>query len=244
MEGLDMAIYGYTRVSTARQASEGESLEVQKRTITGYALMLGLAIDQTFVEEGVSGSIALSDRKAGKALLAILRPGDVVITPKLDRMFRSARDALAVLDSLKARGISLHMIDLGGDVTGNGISKLVFTILSAVAEAERDRIRERITTVKADQKSRGLYLGGKIPFGWRLPPLSAEELAALDGKKRPACQLEEDEDAQRVLAYMRSSRASGMTLQAIQADIARLFDTKLSIGSIHGILDGIMKKAA
>jgi hypothetical protein len=37
------------------------------------------------------------------------------------------------------------MIDLGGDVTGNGIAKLVFTILSAVAEAERDRIRERIS---------------------------------------------------------------------------------------------------
>ena len=45
--------------------------------------------------------------------------------------------------------VSLLMIDLGGDVTGNGISKLVFTILSAVAEAERDRIRERIRDVKA-----------------------------------------------------------------------------------------------
>jgi DNA invertase Pin-like site-specific DNA recombinase len=42
------------------------------------------------------------------------------------------------------------MIDLGGDVTGNGVSKLVFTILSAVAEAERDRIRERIRDVKAE----------------------------------------------------------------------------------------------
>jgi putative DNA-invertase from lambdoid prophage Rac len=41
----------------------------------------------------------------------------VVVTPKLDRMFRSALDALAVLDQLKAKGVSLHMIDLGGDVT-------------------------------------------------------------------------------------------------------------------------------
>src|SRR5260370_41914714 len=44
---------------------------------------------------------------------------------------------------LQEAGISLHMIDLGGDVTGNGISKLVFTILSAVAEAERDRKWDR-----------------------------------------------------------------------------------------------------
>ena len=63
-----------------------------------------------------------------------------------------------VLADLKERGVSLHMIDLGGDVTGNGISKLVFTILSAVAEAERDRIRERISVVEADQKARGAYL--------------------------------------------------------------------------------------
>jgi DNA invertase Pin-like site-specific DNA recombinase len=60
------------------------------------------------------------------------------------------------------------MMDLGGDVTSNGISELVFTILSAVAEAERDRMRERIADVKRDQKQRGRYLGGSIPFGYRL----------------------------------------------------------------------------
>ena len=64
-------------------------------------------------------------------------------------------DALDVLSQLKRRGIALHMIDLGGDTTGNGVSKLVFTILSAVAEAERDRTRERITEVKRDQRQRG-----------------------------------------------------------------------------------------
>jgi DNA invertase Pin-like site-specific DNA recombinase len=81
---------------------------------------------------------------------------------------RWACDALGVLADLKDRGISLHMIDLGGDVTGNGISKLVFTILSAVAEAERDRTRERISEVKRDQRTRGRYLGGVPPFGWRV----------------------------------------------------------------------------
>ena len=48
-------------------------------------------------------------------------------------------------------------------MTGNGVSKLLFTILSAVAEAERDRIRERITDVKRDQRQRGRYLGGRVP---------------------------------------------------------------------------------
>lgn len=163
-----MTVYGYTRVSTDRQAAEGESLIVQNRNIAGYAMMLGLSVDRTFEERGVSGSKPLNERPEGAALLAAVKPGDVIITAKLDRMFRSAVNALTVLEELTQQGVSLHMIDLGGDVTTNGISKLVFTILSAVAEAERDRIRERISTVKADQKLRGRYLGGKVPLGWRL----------------------------------------------------------------------------
>jgi len=163
-----MAVYGYCRVSTGKQAAEGQSLAVQERQVRGYAMQLGLEINHIFVERGVSGSVPLCDRLEGKALLERLEAGNTIITAKLDRMFRSAVDALGVLEDLKARSVSLHMIDLGGDVTGNGISKLVFTILSAVAEAERDRIRERITTVKADQKNRGRYLGGKVPFGFAI----------------------------------------------------------------------------
>jgi putative DNA-invertase from lambdoid prophage Rac len=81
-------------------------------------------------------------------------------------MFRSAFDALGTLEAVKDQGVSLHMIDLGGDVCGNGISKLVFTILSAVAENERDRIRERIRDVKRHLASQGVYGGGKRPFGF------------------------------------------------------------------------------
>jgi DNA invertase Pin-like site-specific DNA recombinase len=57
-------------------------------------------------------------------------------------------DALRTLEQLKEDGAGLRMIDLGGDVCGNGISKLVFKILSAVAENERDRIREHVRDAK------------------------------------------------------------------------------------------------
>jgi putative DNA-invertase from lambdoid prophage Rac len=89
--------------------------------------MQGLTVDKVFVERGVSGSKPLADRPQGAALLSVLKPGDVVITAKLDRMFHSALDALDVLGQLKRRGIALHLIDLGGDTTGDGVSKLVFT---------------------------------------------------------------------------------------------------------------------
>jgi putative DNA-invertase from lambdoid prophage Rac len=61
-----------------------------------------------------------------------------------------------------------HLLDLGGDIAGNGLSKLFLTIAAAFAQAERDRIRERIGQVKADQKARGRFLGGSVQFGYRL----------------------------------------------------------------------------
>jgi putative DNA-invertase from lambdoid prophage Rac len=200
-----MGVYGYTRVSTGRQAEEGESLGAQQRTIEGYAMMHGLTIDHVFVERGVSGSKKLTDRPEGAKLLAGLKPGDVLLTPKLDRMFRSALDALDVLAQFQKAGISLHMIDLGGDVTGNGISKLVFTILSAVAEAERDRIRERVRDVKTDQRSRGRYLGGKVPFGWTVDAGGA---------------LVANHAQQQAIAQMKELRSAGRSLRSIAAAVS------------------------
>src|SRR4051794_26542796 len=84
------------------------------RTIEGYAMMQGLTLDEVFVERGVSGSRPIGERPEGARMLGTVRSGDVIITPKLDRMFRSALDALDVLARLKDRDVSLHMIDLGG----------------------------------------------------------------------------------------------------------------------------------
>ena len=131
-----MAIYGYCRVSTLKQADEGESLDVQRRQIEGYAHMHGLMLTEVLVEGGVSGSVPVEERPVGGALFAKLERGDIVIAAKLDRLFRSALDALKAVESLKGRGVKLHLLDLGGDIAGNGISKLFLTIAAAFAEAE------------------------------------------------------------------------------------------------------------
>lgn len=214
-------VYGYARVSTARQADEGESLDVQQRQLSGYATMNGLTLDTVFVERGVSGSKPLAERPEGGKLLAVLQPDDVVITPKLDRMFRSALDALDVLGKLKARGISLHMIDLGGDTTGNGVSKLVFTILSAVAEAERDRTRERITDVKRDQRQRGRYLGGRVPFGWKL------------GHDKQLVPVPEE---QKAIQHMHALHKQGLSLRAIAARLAEAHGVVITHAGIAKII--------
>lgn len=199
-------VYGYCRVSTLAQADEGLSLDVQQRQIEGYAQMHGLEIARTFVERGISGSRPLDERPQGKALLALLKPRDAVITPKLDRMFRSAQNALNVLGELKQRGVSLHMLDLGGDVTGNGVSKLVFTILSAVAENERERTRERVTETKADQRKQGRYLGGKLPFGYRVGD---------DGA------LIEIPEQQQAIRRMKQLKARGWSLRTIASVVTK-----------------------
>jgi putative DNA-invertase from lambdoid prophage Rac len=162
-----MTVFGYLRVSTTRQFEDGLSMDVQESQIANYARSNGLTIKQWIRDQGISGSVPLFDRENGRRLLQETQKGDIVICAKLDRMFRSARNALDVLEQLKKQGVSLHCIDLGGDVC-NGIGQLVFTILSAVAEQERSRIRERISEAKLKMRQEGRYQGGKVPFGYRL----------------------------------------------------------------------------
>ena len=90
-----MTVYCYSRVSTQAQADEGESLRAQQRRVEGYAQMNDMTVNRHFVEHGL-GFGAVNGASAGAVLLASLKMGDVVITPKLDRMFRSALDASAV----------------------------------------------------------------------------------------------------------------------------------------------------
>jgi len=163
-----MAVYGYVRVSTQSQVDDGLSLDAQQRQIEGYAMMHGMTFNHIFIERAVSGAKLLEQRPQGKLLSEALTSGDVVICSKLDRLFRSARDALVVTDEFKARKCSLHLLDLGGDVSGNGISKMFFTIVASFAEFERDRIAERIADVKANEKQLGRFIGGSRPFGFQV----------------------------------------------------------------------------
>jgi len=202
-----MSVYGYCRVSTDRQANEGESLGVKERQLQGYATMQGMKLDKVFVERGVSGSIPLADRPEGTAMLAVLQSGDVVVSPKLDRVFRSALGALQQTEALRARGVSLHLLDLGGDIAGNGLSRLFMTIAAAFAELERDRIRERITQVKRDQKARNRVLSGtRPPFGFR----------AGDGGE-----LVPDEAEQAAIGRAKRMRGRGKSLRYIAGKLAR-----------------------
>jgi len=163
-------ILGYIRCSTADQAKDDRSsLQVQTDIIEGYARTRGADRFgvQIFTDAGVSGAVKLAARPAGSDLLAALAPGDTVIASKLDRMFRSASDALNMLELFKAKGVHLVLFDMGVDpVTGDGTARLLFIILAAVADMERVRIKERTAEGRKAKKARGGVIG-KVPFGYR-----------------------------------------------------------------------------
>ncbi len=218
-----MALYGYTRVSpSARSADERESLSVQRRTLQGWALMRGEELAEVFTDPDVSGSVPVRQRADGARMWSGLKRGDTVVAAKLDRMFRSALDTLQAVSDLQEMGVSLVLLDLGSEPVTNGLSKLLLTISAAFAEAERDKIRERVQTVKRDQRARGAYLGGKVPFGYALDaagkalePIPAE-LAAL--------------------AHARTMRGAGEPLRAIQAHIEGAHGRKLSLSALHRLV--------
>ena len=217
-----MAVYTYLRVSTNKQADSGIGIDVQRRMIAGYLLMHGMTLDGEYVETSVSGSVPFIERPMGGALYGCAKLGDVVVAAKLDRMFRSASDALAVLEGIKRRGVALHLLDLGGDLM-NGMGKFMFTILAAVAEQERDRIRERILGAQAELTAKGAYAGGWAPYGFRLAP-AADEV----GKVLVA----EPEEQEAIVEILRL-RKEGLSLRKIK-DRLRL---KLSLGVIVRICE-------
>jgi putative DNA-invertase from lambdoid prophage Rac len=200
--------FAYCRVSTDAQAEDGQSLEVQRRQLEGWAMQRGQQLDGVVVEAGVSGAVPFHERPEGGKLWASLTKGDTLVASKLDRMFRSASDCLAVVEAFKARGVSLFLLDLNGggdDVSGNGIARLFLTIVSAFAEFERDRIGERIRATKRAQKARGEYLGGPPPFGWTYDA---------DRKLQPVA------EQQKALRRIRRLHGEGLSPYKISADLA------------------------
>jgi putative DNA-invertase from lambdoid prophage Rac len=216
---MEMTVYAYARVSTLQQANDGDSLDAQVKQVIGYASSRGLELNDegVFVEKGVSGGQEFGSRPAGSKLLASLQSGDIVIFPKLDRGFRNTRDALNVLHTLKEKGVSVHSIDLGGDVTGNGVGAIIFTILSAFATFERERIASRISEVKQMRKAQGYFVGGRRAFGFDV----------VDGVKVP------NGTEQALIAEMKAMREAGSSLLAVHRWLTGEMGVKLAYSSLR-----------
>src|SRR5215475_8430566 len=141
----NMTVYGYARVST-----DGQTLAAQDG-------QLHAADCAKVFSEKVSG--AKSDRAELAKLLKRLGPGDVLVVSRLDRLARSTRDLLNILDTIAKAGAgfkSLH--DAWADTT-TPHGRLLVTILGGLAEFERELILARTSDGRARAKARGVKFG-------------------------------------------------------------------------------------
>lgn len=135
---------GYARVSTSEQ-----NTGLQKNAL------LHSGCDRIF-EETASG--AQRDRPELTRSLEFLREGDVLVVWKLDRLARSLRQLIETVENLQEQGIGFVSLTEGIDTTSAG-GKLVFHIFGALAEFEREMIRERTVAGLKAAKGRGVKLG-------------------------------------------------------------------------------------
>ena len=139
-----MAEVGYKRVSSADQNTARQ--------------LDGIVLDEVF-EDQVSGGT--TDRPALQEMLRFVRKGDVIHVHSIDRLARSLKDLLELVEGLKARGVQLHFHKEGLVFTSekNHTQDLMLSMMGAVAQFERSMIRERQAEGIAKAKATGVYKG-------------------------------------------------------------------------------------
>lgn len=163
----------YRRVSTDEQARDGISLPDQRDRELAYCKANRLTSRLiAYADEGISASVPLEDRPQGGLLMQRVREGVVahVIAVKLDRLFRDVRDALATIQEWDDMGVTLHLLDFGGQAfnSKSAVGRLMFTMSAAFAEFERNLGRERTKSAMQHKKANGDRLGA-TPLGYVTP---------------------------------------------------------------------------
>lgn len=201
---------GYVRVSTVEQAFSGLGLADQRARVEAYATLRGLQLADVITYAGVSGGKPLSARPGGERLLQMLRRRSAahVVMLKLDRGFRHAADCLATVEAWERSGITLHIVDLGGNAidTASAGGKFMLTVLAGAAEMERNLTRERTRAAMHVKRKRGERVSRWVPFGSRLAP---------DGTVVP------DRTEQRALRLIERLESRGDSLRLIAQALER-----------------------
>lgn len=144
--------FAYCRVSTSEQTTENQVIAIRAH---GYEIN-----DSRVISETISGGVPAKERPEFQTLLNHkLESGDSLIVLKLDRLGRDTIDVLQTVDTLTARGIKVRALDLGDTDLTSPAGKLHLTILSAVAEMEKGRLKERTKEGLERAKAQGKKLG-------------------------------------------------------------------------------------
>jgi DNA invertase Pin-like site-specific DNA recombinase len=192
----------YTRVSTQKQASEGESLETQRTKLVAYAEYKGYDY-KIVTDAGLSGT--KKNRPGFQYIIDCINKKsiDAVIVYSLSRFARSTVDTLETVNRMQKKDISFHSLSEQIDTT-TAMGTFFLTVLAGLSQLERDLISERTAAVLQHKKSqRKVY--GQIPYGLTLDS---------DGETLVECEQEHE-----TIAIVRSLHASGASLSKIAAHL-------------------------
>jgi len=199
------AAFGYVRVSTDGQATDGVSLDAQRERIAAWCTGNGFELGHVFVDAGLSGG--RSDNRPGlqSALEAVCKTKGVLIVYSLSRLARSTKDTIQIGERLDKADADLVSLSERIDTT-SAAGKMMFRMLAVLAEFERDQISERTSTAMKFKASQGQRVG-KVPFGFDLG----------DDRKT----LVRNESEQEILGLIHSLRQSGYSLRDIANELNR-----------------------
>lgn len=145
-------VFLYCRVSTVTQSIENQLHTLEKR---GYTVPPARKIT-----ESISGGVCAMERPQFRNMVQNkLEPGDELIVLKLDRLGRDMIDVLSTIDMLRAKGIVVKSLDLDGVDLTSSAGRFQLGVLAAVANFEKDRIRERTQEGLKRVKTEGRKLG-------------------------------------------------------------------------------------
>lgn len=188
----------YVRVSTDEQAQDGGSLESQERACRALAERRQWTVGGLYTDAGESGG--RTDRPKLDELRAAVERGEfaAVVVYALDRLSRSQRDTLALLDEFAEHGAGLVSASQDFDTT-TPTGRALLGMLAAFAELQRSEIRARTARALAAKRERGESAGGRAPFGL----------------KRDGAGFARHADEWPTVARILNERAAGSSCQAI-----------------------------
>lgn len=183
--------YGYTRVSSNKQARDPVGLEAQARQIEIYAEARGLQKIEIYEEAAVSANKRNRKHRAKlDALLARIEPGDSLIVWTFSRLARSLEDFLAIVKTLEDRKCPLVIIKEQVD-TGSAYGRFTANLFAILGQLELELTAERNTDYNNEKRERGEFVG-RIPYGWKLIQTSPKDKVVV-----------EVEEEQKIIRYIR-----------------------------------------
>lgn len=222
-------VIGYARVSTPGQATEGISLEAQRAMITAHCSAHGLALLRIEEDRGLSAKTTARRPGLARAREALRRgEASALVATKLDRVTRSVRDVIALVDEARREG--WRLVSLGESLdTESAMGKFFVHMLGALAELERAQIGERTRAALGELRRQGKRISGKPPFGY----------AFRDGR---VVEVPSELD---VLARMRAFEAQGHGAKAVagRMNAAGVLHPRTGRPWFHGTVRDILARA-